>query len=177
VHAAWRAVDHSAHEELSLRWDNGGWVAEGIVRGPDVQYVLRLGPDFDTRQFLLFRDLEEPDLWLVTDGEGRWAEMNGVERIDLAGCTAIDLGCTPFTNTIPIRSAALAVGETAEIRCAWVDVDTLAVVPDLQRYTRVAPQRWRFESPAAEFTVEFDVDEHGLVLDYPGRFVRIVPGT
>lgn len=177
LHMAWLAADGSSHEEFSLRWENGGWVAEGRVSGPDVHYVLRLGPDFATRQFLLFRDLSEADLWLVTDGNGRWAEMNGAERTDLAGCDTIDVGCTPSTNSIPIRNLGLEVGASKWVRCAWVDVETLEVVPDAQRYTRLGEQRWRFESPAAEVTVEFDVDEHGVVLDYPGRFVRIMPNT
>ena len=43
------------------------------------------------RQFLLFRDLDEPDLWLATDGTGRWGEMNGAHRPELDGCYDVHL--------------------------------------------------------------------------------------
>lgn len=152
-------------------------MAEGTVSGLDIHYVIRLGPDFRTRQFLLFRDLDEPDLWLARDVYGQWGEMNGAARDDLEGCFDIDLGCSPFTNAIPIRSVgrALAVGESVSIDVAWIDVETLGVTVSPQTYTRIAEQRWRFAAPEWEYEAEFDVDPHGLVLDYPGLFRRVMP--
>jgi hypothetical protein len=41
------------------------------------------------------------------------------------------------------------------------------------RYTRVASHRWRYELPEKAFGVDLDVDEHGVVLDYPGEFRRL----
>lgn len=152
-------------------------MAEGTVSGLDIHYVIRLGPDFRTRQFLLFRDLDEPDLWLARDVYGQWGEMNGAARDDLVGCFDIDLGCSPSTNAIPIRSVglALAIGESVSIDVAWIDVETLGVTVSPQTYTRVAEHRWRFEAPHWEYAAEFDVDTHGLVLDYPGLFRRVMP--
>ena len=89
------------------------------------------------RQFILFRDLEEPDLWLATDGAGRWGEMNGAHRTELDGCYDIDLvDCTPFTHTLPDPPAA-AAGRAHSPRCpvVHVDVETLEVRSVLQRYT------------------------------------------
>ena len=76
---------------------------------------MRLTPTWQVRQFLLFRDLDDPDLWLATDGTARWGEMNGAHRVELDGCYDIDLACTPFTNTLPIRRLPLHVGDTAEL--------------------------------------------------------------
>ena len=91
--------------------------------------MLRLSATWHVRQFLLFRDLDEPDLWLGTDGAGRWGEMNGAHRPDLAGCTDIDLAVTPFTSVAPDPAAGAAVGDDAEVTAAMVDVETLGVVP------------------------------------------------
>lgn len=181
VEARWRSWGGHHHELLRLGWEAGGWTAEGVITGcatgyaiRDVHYAVRLDAGWSIRQFLLFRDAEEPDLWLAHDGAGNWGEVNGASREDLSGCTDIDLGCTPFTNTLPIRRLGLAVGEAAQITCAWVDVETLAVHASRQRYTRQGERHWRFEVVDSGDAADLEVDEHGLVLDYPERFRRVL---
>ena len=162
-----------AEEALTLVWENEAWTASGVVGRENVHYVLRISPTWHVRQLLLFRDMEDPDLWLGTDGSGRWGEMNGAHRPELDGCVDIDLPCTPFTNTLPIRRLPLHVGDSADITVAYLDVETLDIQPDHQRYTRVSSHRWRFEQLSTGWTQEFDVDEFGLVCDYPTLFRRI----
>ena len=170
--ARWQRWEADADETLTLRWENEGWTATGEVGRERVSYVIRLSPTWQVRQFLLFRDLDEPDLWLGTDGNGRWGEMNGAHRTDLDGCTELDLGCTPFTNTLPIRRLQLDVGDAADITAAMIDVETLGVVPVKQRYHHVAPRRWEYTNLDTGATATFDVDEYGLVRDYPEQFRR-----
>ncbi len=167
------ADDDSVEEQLSIDWDNEAWTASGLVGRENVQYVLRISPMWQVRQFLLFRDMDDPDLWLGTDGGGRWGEMNGAHRPDLDGCIDIDLSCTPFTNTLPIRRLPLHVGDSAELIVAYVDVETLDVRPDRQRYTRLTSHRWRFEQFHTGFAAEIEVDDYGLVVDYPTLFTRV----
>lgn len=169
---AWATWDGDGSETTSILWENEGFTVSGVVSRERIQYVLRLSPNWQVRQFLLFRDLEEPDLWLATDGGGRWGEMNGAHRTELDGCYDIDLTCTPFTNTLPIRRLPVEVGDTVELPVVWVDPETLEVAPVVQRYTRLASHRWRYENTTTGFATEFDVDEHGVVLDYPGQFRR-----
>jgi hypothetical protein len=170
--AVWSTWEGDAREHLDIRWENEGWTVSGQVERERVQYVLRLTPAWQVRQFLLFRDLDEPDLWLFTDGSARWAEMNGAEREELFGCYDIDLPVTPFTNTLPIRRLPLQVGDTAELSVVYIDVETLEVRPDRQRYTRLDTHRWRFERAETGEPRDLEVDEHGLVLDYPPFFRR-----
>ena len=160
-------------EHLTLSWDNEAWTASGIVQSDNVQYVMRLSATWQVRQFLLFRDMDEPDLWIGNDGGGRWGEMNGAHRPELDGCVDIALACTPFTNTIAIRRLALHVGDAAEIIVATVDVETLDIQPVAQRYSRLDTHRWRLEQMTTGESIEFDVDEFGLVIDYPERFRRV----
>jgi uncharacterized protein len=169
--ASWTTWHGDGSEELTMRWENEAWTASGVVGRERVQYVVRLTASWQVRQFLLFRDLEEPDLWLATDGSARWGEMNGAHRIELDGCYDIDLAVTPFTRTLPIRRLPLLVGHTADIPVVAIDVDTLEVCQDLQRYTRLDTHRWAFSRPGGP-TTEFDVDEYGLVIDYPDAFRR-----
>lgn len=170
--ARWQTWDTEHDEVLTLRWENEGWTAMGEVSRERISYVLRLTATWQVSQFLLFRDQAEPDLWLGTDGAGRWGELNGAHRPDLDGCSEIDLGITPFTNTVPIRRLQLDVGDGAEITAATVDVETLGVVPVRQRYEHVAPQRWRYTNLESGESVELSVDDYGLVQDHPERFRR-----
>ena len=173
ITAEWSGWDGVGHELLTLGWETGGWTADGVVRGVDVHYVVRLDEQWRLRQFLLFRDQEEPDLWLGVNPAGQWGEVNGGHRPELDGCIDVDLGCTPFTNSLPIRRLLLDVGQTAELLVARVEVETLAVTPERQRYTRLADRRYAYADQSG-FEAELDVDEHGLVLDYPGLFRRLV---
>jgi len=83
------------------------------------------------QQFLLFRDIDEPDLWLATDGHGVWDEMNGDHRTELDGCVHIDLPGTLFTNSILIHGLPLHVGHYSTQNVITVNTETLgvAVVP------------------------------------------------
>jgi hypothetical protein len=171
--ARWRTWDHEHLETLTLRWENEGWTATGEVGREAITYVLRLSATWQVRQFLLFRDLDEPDLWLGADGSGRWGEVNGAHRHDLAGCTDVDLPATPFTNSIPIRRLGLEVGEHAEVTAAMVDVETLGVLPVRQRYDRLGLRRFGYTSLTSGYHTEFDIDEYGLVHDYPAEFRRL----
>lgn len=170
--ARWQTWDGEADEVLTLRWENEGWTASGEVGRERVQYVVRLSPLWHVRQFLLFRDMEQPDLWLATDGHARWGEMNGAHRPELDGCHDLQLDCTPFTDTLLIRRMPVEVGDQVELPVIAIDVETLAVHPVRRRYARVAPRTWRADDVAAGTSRTFDVDRYGLVLDDPGHFRR-----
>lgn len=161
------------HSAVELRWENEGWTAEGTLGIDNAQFVLRLSAGWTVQQCLLFRDLDDPDLWLGTDSHGRWGEMNGAHRTELDGCTDIDFVHTPFTNCIPIRRLPLLVGHSATISVAVIDIETLGITKQTQQYTKVSPNTWRYFSTASNCEVEATVDEFGFIVDEPNRFLRI----
>ena len=171
--ARWQTWDGDGDETVTLRWENEGWTALGETTRERVSYVLRISPTWQVRQFLLFRDADEPDLWLGTDGNGRWGEMNGAHRPDLDGCTDIDLHATPFTNSLPIRRLQLDPGTGADVTVAMVDVETLGVLPVRQRYEHLPGGVWRKVHEKTGNAVEFRVDSFGLVHDEPELFRRV----
>ena len=171
--ARWRTWDHEHLETLTLRWENEGWTATGEVGREAVTYVLRLSATWKVRQFLLFRDLDEPDLWLGADGTGRWGEINGAHRHDLAGCTDVALAITPFTTSVPIRRLGLAIGDSADVTSALVDVETLGVTPVGHHLERISARRYRRTDLVSGRSSQFDVDEYGLVHDDPDTFRRL----
>lgn len=168
---AWRTWEGEHHEEATIRWENEGFTVVGQVSRERVQYVVRLGPRWNVRQFLLFRDLDEPDLWLANDGTGHWGEMNGAHRDEFDGCADIDLRCTPLTLSITIRRLGLDIGDSASVAAVRVDTESLDAQPVRQHFERLGEHRWRI-ARGDEPAVELDVDEFGLVLDYPAEFRR-----
>lgn len=163
------AGDHD--EQLTIRWENEAWTAVGRVASADVEYVLRVSPLWQVRQFLLFRDLPEPDLWLGTDGRGRWGEMNGAHRPEFDGAVDLGLAVTPFVHAVPIRRLELEVGDSASVPVLVVDVETLALTVVTHTYVRREAHRWSVAADGEEH--DFEVDVHGLPGDVPGRFRRI----
>jgi len=146
--------------------------ARSVVQTEETEYaydvILDAGWAF---QALRLNSADGRHLDLRRDGAGRWAQ-DGNDRPDLAGTVDIDLAFSPFTNTLPIRRLDLPVGGAAEIVVAYVDAPSLAVLPDPQRYTRLAVDQYLFESLDSDFTREITVDSEGLVIDYPGLFTR-----
>ena len=170
--ATW-AVGDTGHEAVAeVRWDNGAWTAECYHSDERINFVMRLSPDWGLRQFILFRDMQEPDLWLATDGAGRWGEMNGAHRTELDGCRGIDIAGTPFTNVVMIRQLPLHVGDTAEIPIISLNVETLATERILQSYTRTGENSWSYFSLTSGHEVQVQVDEYGFVIDESENFVR-----
>jgi hypothetical protein len=104
------------------------------------------------------------------DASGVW-RSSGEELPTLGQCSDIDLAVTPATNTLPIRRLNLGVGRNQEVTAAWLKFPdlTLEILP--QRYTRLDPQRYRYQSGAG-FSAELLVDDLGLVTVYPGGWER-----
>jgi hypothetical protein len=169
----WRSWDQAFANDVTIRWENHGWVAQGVVSRERVEFVIRMNAAWKMSQFLLFRDLPEPDLWLGTDGSGRWGEINGAHRPELDGCLDVELACTPFTATLPIRRLGLSDGFAAEILVAVVDVDTLQVTPQRREYTRLTVDAWTCRDCQTGEVAELAVDEFGLVRDVAGRWRRL----
>lgn len=100
---------------------------------------------------------------LARDASGRWT-VDGSLADRLDGCTDVDLGCSPATNTLPIRRLQLAVGDVATIRAALVQFPDLTVVASTQTYARLGESSYGYAS--GSFEGELIVDDDGLVVDY-----------
>ena len=96
------------------------------------------------------------------------------DQPDLHGCVDADLEFSPCTNTLPIRRLDLAVGDSADVRAAWVRFPSLRVEPLDQTYTRTRERTYRYRT--GSFQADLEVDEDGLVIDYPGIWRRVSNG-
>ena len=177
--ARWRDWAGTGIEHLVLTTDAEGVVAESALLGSTdigavfaLRYRIRCDPDWRVRELGISLVGDARHFELVGDGAGTWRNDAGVPLPELAGAIDVDLPVTPFTNSLPIRRLGLDVGASADIVVAYVGFPDLAVTIDPQRYTRIGQYRYRFESLDSDFERDIDVDEHGLVVTYPGLFRR-----
>jgi hypothetical protein len=171
---SWLSNDGVIRDDATVAFENEGYTAEGKLHGPDVSYVVRFDATWNMRQFLLFRDIDDPDLWLAVDKFGRWGEVNGVIRADMAGCNALGLSSllTPdasaYLRTPQLRRMAAAGVMSDRLRRATIDVDTLGIVVSSDSDIELLPNgNW------LDADTELALDETGLVRDVPGSFTRL----
>ena len=181
--ALWAPWDRPGLEHLRLTVGEEGEVrADGLIIGVAdagpfrLRYGVRCDATWTVREARLARlDLAVAPLILIADGRGHWATPEGAALPALDGCIDIDISGSPFTNTLPVRRLDLPLGGSADLTMAYIRVPELTVVPDPQRYTRLAPDRFRYESRDSDFVAELPLDADNLVLDYPGLFRRVWP--
>ena len=169
---AWRRTDEVLADELcTLAVRGSGLSLVGTVLGSEdgvpirIEYrVLADGAGLTSAVHVRdLRGFDQRALTVERSTKGAWT-VDGSPAKALRGCTDIDLGCSPSTNTLPIRRLRLAVGASATIRAALVRFPELDVVKSDQTYTRLDEFTYRFAS--GDFTAELTVDDDSLVASY-----------
>lgn len=145
-----------------------------------VTFLVELDQGWRTRraQMAVVDDAGERTLLLEADGAGNWLR-DGTPSLELEGCLDVDIAATPFTNTFVIRRLGLSVGETAEIRAAWVGVPQLEVEALDQTYLRLHPRdghdRYEYRDSGSVQGWIIEVDRDGVATNYEGFARRIHP--
>ncbi len=186
----WKLVDGVGLEHSRLDLRNAGPLISGTVLTTDgtepvtIDYAVECDRYWHTREVeVQVRRARQsvPDiLHLTADGSGEWNQLTESEEgivslsvPSIRGCIDVDLAFSPVTNTLPIRRHELVVGASARVTAAWVKFPSLEVTALPQRYTRVGPLTYRYESFQTNFTAQLDVDELGLVTSYEGLWERV----
>ncbi len=183
-HVWWTSLQQTGLEQLHLVGNETGVVTDSLVLGIEGATPFRLwyqvwtDNDWNVRECLLQVGGEKGRIvHLYTDGQGHWTDAAGVACSTLDGCLDIDISCTPFTNTLPLRRLALTPGESADLLVAYITVPDLSIRPVQQRYTCLSRTPsggiYRYEGLENNFTADLPVDAQGLVVDYPGIWKRV----
>jgi hypothetical protein len=169
---AWRRSDEvEADEFCTLSVRDAGLSLVGTVLGADggqpirIEYrVLADARGLTTAAHVRqLRGFDQRAIVLLRDAKGGWT-VDGARASGLRSCTDVDLGCSPSTNTLPIRRLHLGVGASKTINAAWVRFPGLEVVKAAQTYTRLNENAYRYAS--GDFEAELTVDDDGLVAAY-----------
>jgi uncharacterized protein len=169
---AWRRSDEvETDEHCTLTIRDSGLALVGTVLGAEgglpvrVEYrVLADRAGMTTAVHVRdLRGFETRTIALERSAKGVWT-VDGSAARELRGCTDIDLGCSPSTNTLPIRRLRLAIGTSHTIQAAWVRFPGLSVIKAAQTYTRQDEFTYRYSS--GTFEADLTVDDDGLVTAY-----------
>ena len=169
---AWRRSDEvEADEHCTMTVRDSGLSLVGTVLGAEGDLPVRIEyrvlvdrPGMTTAAHVRdLRGFETRTIVLERDAKGGWS-VDGRAVRALKGCTDVDLGCSPATNTLPIRRLRLAIGASQTIQAAWVRFPELTVVKAAQTYTRLDEFTYRYAS--GDFAAELTVDDDGLVAAY-----------
>lgn len=171
---AWRRSDEvETDEHCTVTLRDGGLALVGTVLGAEggvpvrIEYrVLADGAGVTTAAHVRdLRGFEQRTLTIERDPKGNWT-VDGTVVKALKGCTDVDLGCSPSTNTLPVRRLGLGVGASRKIQAAWIQFPELTVIKAAQTYTRIDEFTYRYAT--ATFEAELTVDDDGLVAAYAG---------
>ena len=180
----WRRImDEKSFEHARAEKTARGWRLSGTVlvaeegQALHMEYMICCDDHWRTETAHIVQSWhgEVRRLSLRQDSPGRWSRDGMVDET-LDGCTDIDLGLSPITNTLPIRRLGLAVGDTAEIKAAWVLFPALEVKAARQTYEREREQSYIYRSVTSGFRARLDVDDEGFTREYEGIWTRIAEG-
>ena len=169
---AWRRSDEvQTDEHCTLTQRDTGLSLVGTILGAEdgapvrIEYrVLADAEGLTTAAHVRdLRGFDQRTLTLERDAKGNWT-VDGAKVRGLKGATDVDLGCSPSTNTLPIRRLRIGVGASKTIKAAWVRFPELTVVKADQTYTRIDEFTYRYAS--GDFEAELAVDDEDLVAAY-----------
>jgi hypothetical protein len=180
----WSDWEGNGLEHCSFSVNNDHSVLEGALVGTrhghyGAYYFVRTDGLLRTREVRVDY-VAGPRMHVRVDENGDWFDLIENRAIaSLAGCHDVDIGVTPATNTLAIKRLNLQANTSQDIVVAYVPL--LAQVdgkflprPARQRYTCLRlDQRYLYEGIFRGFAAELELDEHGLVLDYPETFRRV----
>ncbi len=178
--ASWRCLWHPGTDTATLTANERGWrlVGRAEIEFPEgrttFRYQVDCSPAWEPRHAEVRLRLPAGARRILIDAteEGEWS-FGGFRNRDFRGCTDLDFTATPSTNTLALKRLGLSVGESREIRTAWVLFPDLEPTSVRQRYTRLSEDRYRYEGLHNGFVGEFAVDDAGWVSDYPESWERV----
>jgi hypothetical protein len=168
----WRRNDWAGHEAAVVRERESGWEVQGTAVFAYEAQACRL--DYRVACDVGWRTVaaqvsgwvgdDVVDVAITVDPHGRWW-MNERECPAVARCIDVDLNFSPSTNLLPIRRLRLAVGQSADVRAAWLRFPGFALEPFDQTYRRLGERAYRYAS-AGGFVADLEVNDAGFVTRY-----------
>ncbi|RAV99192.1 putative glycolipid-binding domain-containing protein [Pseudochryseolinea flava] len=180
----WTGREYHSIEHCSLQSVEDGFEVSSTIVGYyqntiyKVDYHLELNERWETLSIKINSSLKNvlTEYSFYSDGKGNWNDRD--HSLDqFKGCVDIDIPLTPFTNTLPINRLELKDGEEAEIDVLYLDLLAQEVRAVKQKYKRSSNHVYHYENIPNDFDADIQVDDFGLVTDYPKLFIMTAKST
>jgi uncharacterized protein len=179
-HLFWESQSFIGFESLEFSEEPDGFVADSVVLGIEagtayrVHYRIYLDLNWRAESMRISHLPYGTEHRFYSSNDDSWwrGDFHGDDEGVWQNCIDLDLSCTPFTNTLPIRRLNLEVGQSSDINVLYVECSNLTVKTAPQRYERLNESEYRFTNLNTDFTAVITVDAEGFVTNYPGLFER-----
>ncbi len=170
----WKSHYYSGHDfcvlqDVNDRWELFGTALLTMDGAPSrLHYFVQCDGDWKTTAASVqgIVGLKEINIQIKVTKDRAWL-INGQERAEFQGCSDIDLGFTPATNTLPIRRLSLAIGKSKPTSAAWLKVPDFSFSLLDQIYSRTTESDYLYESGNGRYSAVLPVNDAGFVTHYP----------
>ncbi|MEI2274537.1 putative glycolipid-binding domain-containing protein [Sphingobacterium sp. ML3W] len=175
----WQGVAFHSLEYFNIQENDDHYVVASKIIGSyrkkiySIYYQLIINKQWEIEEFLIDSEVNRTKNILTGKKTDINWEINHFDNPSFRGFQYIDISLTPFTNTLPINNLQLKIGDSKEIDIIYIDLINSDITPVRQRYTRTHLYEYLYENIVSDFTARIQVDENGLVLNYPGLFEKI----
>jgi hypothetical protein len=179
AHALWKRLDTPGHDAAFLFETDKGSELRGTAifkAGPGparLAYRVELDRGRRAQAGHVTGEIGEASVGhhIICSGDG-WS-LNGRLIAGLSHLYDLDFGFTPATNMPALRRTALEVGQSADLRAAWFDLEPPGLVELPQHYRRQSQTQYDYQSPIAGYRAVLDLAPSGFVRVYPGLWEMI----
>ncbi len=179
VNILWTGVEYYSLENCVLTTTNSGSEANSVIIGLyddkiyRFEYQIKADKNWNTTFVQIksqFDDIKT-SITFQSDLKGNWI-VDGKHAELFNGCTDIDISLTPFTNTLPINRLKLAKTQKCQIKVIYFNLLKQEIIAVSQSYSVISKDEYKYENVPNDFEAVLKVDDLGLVIDYPGLFIR-----
>jgi len=175
----WSGIEYDSKEYCSITARSGTTTVDSTIIGSYQQNIYKINYKLIINNNWQLTSVEinsiinnkESNYQLRSDGAGNWTSHN-IETAKFKGCIDIDISLSPFTNTLPINRLNMPTGQSTQIKVLYFNLLEHELKPLHQQYTRLSPTEYKYENIPNDFEAVIEVDEQGLVINYPQLFIR-----
>lgn len=175
----WKGIFYDSVEHLQVSEAEGIHNVHSVINGSsegkmyNVKYRSEISEDWMVINFqIAFTVNGKAQEITGVRNVGEW-NINGEPDPRFSGFRFIDISLSPFTNTLPINSLGMVVGQAQEISVIYIDILDGEITPVRQRYCKLSEKTFGYENVSDDFRTEIKVDDDGFVTFYPGLFERV----
>jgi len=170
----WKRIDVPGHDACHLGWTGDGWMLDGVAafleegEPASLRYRILCDATWRSRKGRVtgWLGARRIHLRVRRTRSGGWT-LNDQIVPGLGDCVDLDLGFTPATNLTQLRRIALAIGRSADVPVAWLDVAAGTLDLLHQRYTRRTESAYWYEAPRFEYAELLEFGPEGFARRYP----------